>query len=166
MTRILADHPNHTIATDNFTIAADYRNRPWSKSEVEKYTQDGEEWEDPNQYFDQYPDANSFHVGLEYLIEAGKSFVPVRLGFYTLPTIDRQEPSPGQEDEEADQISYNAITAGLGIVMSTVIIDASYEYIFGSYTGDYENVSGTERAVDYSYSDSKITIGVTVHLGK
>jgi len=153
-------------ATDNFTIAADYRNRPWSSSEVEKYTQNGEEWEDPNQYFTEYPDANSFHVGLEYLIDAGKSFIPVRAGFYTIPTIDREENKDGQEPEDADQISYNAITAGVGIVMNTVIIDASYEYIFGTYVGDYENVDAGERAVDYTYSDNKITIGVSVHLGK
>jgi len=153
-------------ATDKFTIAADYRNRPWSSSEVEKYTQNGEEWDDPNQYFTEYPDANSFHVGLEYLIEAGKTFVPVRLGFYTLPTIDREDNSSDQEAEDADQISYNAITAGVGVVMSTVIIDASYEYIFGTYVGDHENVDGAERAVDYNYSDSKITIGVSVHFGK
>jgi long-chain fatty acid transport protein len=153
-------------ATDNFTIAADYRNRPWSSSEVEKYTQNGEEWEDPNQYFSEYPDANSFHVGLEYLIDAGKSFIPVRAGFYTIPTIDREAANVGQDEEDADQISYNAITAGVGIVMSTVIIDASYEYIFGTYVGDYEDVAAGERAVDYTYSDNKITIGVTVHLGK
>jgi long-chain fatty acid transport protein len=153
-------------ATDNFTIAADYRNRPWSSSEVEKYTLNEEEREDLIPFFDEWPDANSFHIGLEYLIEAGKNFVPVRLGFYTLPTINREEPSDDQEDEEADQISYNAITAGLGIVMNTVIIDASYEYIFGTYTGFYEDVGATERAVDYNYSDSKITVGVTVHIGK
>jgi long-chain fatty acid transport protein len=155
--------------TENFTIAADYRNRPWSSSEVEKYTINGVEYDGsdiPEGWFDPYPDANSFHVGLEYLIEAGKTFVPVRVGFYTLPTIDREEPQPDQDNKDADQISYNAITAGLGVVMSTVIIDASYEYIFGSYTGDYENVSGNDTAVEYSYSDSKITIGVTVHIGK
>jgi long-chain fatty acid transport protein len=157
-------------ATDNFTIAADYRNRPWSKSEVEKYTQNGEEWDDPNQYFSEYPDANSFHVGLEYLIEAGKNFIPIRAGFYTLPTTSREAANPelpDQEETDREQISYNAITAGLGIVMNTVIIDASYEYIFGTYTGFYESMAtGPDRAVDYSYSDSRITVGVTVHIGK
>ncbi len=152
-------------ATDNFTIAADYRNRPWSNSEVEKYTENGFDYENPNDLFDEYPDANSFHVGLEYLIETGKNFVPVRLGFYTLPTTSREPINPDipdQESEDTEQISYNAITAGLGIVMQTVIIDASYEYIFGTYTGFYED----GRPVDYNYSDSKITVGVTVHLGK
>jgi long-chain fatty acid transport protein len=152
-------------ATDNFTIAADYRNRPWSNSEVEKYTENGFDYENPNDLFDEFPDANSFHVGLEYLIETGKNFVPVRLGFYTLPTTSREPINPDipdQKPEDTEQISYNAITAGLGIVMQTVIIDASYEYIFGTYTGFYED----GRPVDYNYSDSKITIGVTVHLGK
>jgi long-chain fatty acid transport protein len=158
-------------ATDNFTIAADYRNRPWSSSEVEKYTINDFEYsgsEIPEGWFEEYPDANSFHVGIEYLIEAGKNFVPVRLGFYTLPTINRQASSDVEEanDNLPDQISYNTITAGFGVVMSTVIIDASYEYIFGTYTGDYEDVNGGERAVDYKLSDSKITVGITVHLGK
>jgi long-subunit fatty acid transport protein len=158
-------------ATDNFTIAADYRNRPWSSSEVEKYTENGEEYTDPEvlaEFFSEYPDANSFHVGLEYLIEAGKNFVPVRLGFYTLPTTSREAATEEQDDQDIlpDQISYNAITAGVGIVMNTVIIDASYEYIFGTYVGFYEDVDAAERAVDYSLSDSKITIGVSVHLGK
>jgi long-subunit fatty acid transport protein len=158
-------------ATDNFTIAADYRNRPWSSSEVEKYTENGEEYTDPEvlaEFFSEYPDANSFHVGLEYLIEAGKNFVPVRLGFYTLPTTSREAATEEQDDQDIlpDQISYNAITAGVGVVMNTVIIDASYEYIFGTYVGFYEDVDAAERAVDYSLSDSKITIGVSVHLGK
>jgi len=153
-------------ATDNFTIAADYRNRPWSGSEVEKYTKDGFEYEDPNERFTEYPDANSFHVGLEYLIEAGKNFVPVRVGFYTLPTTSREARKSDEEATDPEQISYNAITAGLGIVMNTVIIDASYEYIFGTYTGFYETVDFQESPVDYNYSDSKITIGITVHMGK
>lgn len=153
-------------ATDNFTIAADYRNRPWSKSEVEKYTEDGVEYDNPNDLFTEYPDANSFHVGLEYLIESGKNFIPVRVGFYTLPTTSREARKTGQEATDPDQISYNAITAGLGIVMNTVIIDASYEYIFGTYTGFYEDVDFQERPVDYNYSDSKITVGISVHIGK
>jgi long-chain fatty acid transport protein len=154
-------------ATDNLTFAVDYRNRPWSKSEVEKYTENGVEWEDPNQYFDQYPDANSIHFGLEYLIDTGKNFIPVRLGYYTLPTIDREAQSDQQSlnGVKPDQIMYNVITAGLGLVMNRIILDASYEYVFGTYVGDYEMVNFEERAVDYSYSDSRITIGATVHLG-
>ena len=87
--------------------------------------------------------------------------MPIRLGFYTLPTTSREEPAAGQEDEDADQISYNAITAGLGFVMQTVILDGSIEYIFGSYVGDYEDGS----PVDYDYTDFKITIGATIHFG-
>jgi long-chain fatty acid transport protein len=160
-------------ATDNFTIAADYRNRPWSNSEVEKYTENGTEYDDPDllaDWFPEYPDANSFHIGLEYLIEAGKNFIPVRAGFYTLPTTSREASNPDRPDEDVtdrEQISYNAITAGVGIVMNTVIIDASYEYIFGTYTGFYEDTGlGEYNPVDYKISDNKITIGVTVHIGK
>jgi long-chain fatty acid transport protein len=153
-------------ATDNLTIAADYRNRPWSKSEVEKYTENDIEYENPNDLFTEYPDANSFHVGIEYLIEAGKNFIPVRAGFYTLPTTSREARKTGEEATDPEQISYNAITAGFGVVMNTVIIDASYEYIFGTYTGFYEDTGTGERPVEYSFSDNKITIGLTVHIGK
>jgi long-chain fatty acid transport protein len=155
-------------ATDNFTIAADYRNRPWSKSEVEKYTQDGVEWENPNQYFNEYPNANSIHLGLEYLLEAGKNFVPLRVGYYTLPTTSKAFSGFDNEGDpiyDGSQILYSGVTAGLGIVMNTVIIDASYEYVFGSYVGWQETYQGSDRFVDYTYSDNRITLGLSVHIG-
>ena len=93
-------------------------------------------------------------MGLEYLAQAGKSVVPLRLGFYTLPT-------PG-EDEQEEQISFSAVTAGVGVILGTVILDASFEYIFGTWAGDEEN----DQFVDYSSSDFRITIGGTVHFGK
>ena len=87
-------------ANDNLSLAADYRHRPWSGSE---YFQDGEQWDAEDW---QLQDANSFHVGMEYLIQSGKAIVPLRLGFYTLPT-----PATAYDyvkDDLGDQISYNA----------------------------------------------------------
>jgi long-subunit fatty acid transport protein len=133
-------------ASDNLTLAADYRVRSWSSAKLEF---DGEEVD-----LEGAQNANSIHVGLEYLAQAGKSVVPLRLGFYTLPT-------PGVDDQE-EQISYNAVTAGVGVIMGTVILDGSFEYIFGSYAGDEEN----DQYVDYSTSDFRVTIGGTVHFGK
>ena len=132
-------------ASDNLTIAADYRSRAWSNAKVEF---DSEEMEFTDQ------NANSFHVGMEYLAQAGKSVVPLRLGFYTLPT-------PGLDDND-DQITFSGITAGVGVILGNVILDGSFEYIFGSYVGDTED----ERNVDYTVSDFRVTVGGTIHFGK
>ena len=143
-------------ASDNLSLAADYRNRPWSGSE---YFQDGEKWDDE---FWKLQDANSFHVGLEYLVQSGKAILPLRLGFYTLPT-----PATDYDyvnNKEGDQISYNAITAGLGLVMGSFIVDGSFEYRFGSYIGDYDGEA--MKNVEYTISDFKVTLGATIHLGK
>jgi len=90
---------------------------------------------------------------LEYLAQAGNSVLPLRLGFYTLPT-------PGV-DENDDQISFNGITAGLGIILGKIILDGSFEYVFGSYVGDQED----SRDVDYTVSDFRVTVGGTIHFG-
>jgi len=143
-------------ASDNLSLAADYRHRPWSGSELYVEGEKQDYWE--------LKDANSFHVGLEYLIQSGKAVVPIRLGFYTLPT-------PGatydyENDSEGDQISYNALTAGLGLVMGKFILDGSFEYQFGSNVFDYEfDDMNNIRNVEYSLSNFKVTLGATIHLG-
>ena len=129
-------------ASDNLTIAADYRSRSWSNLEV-----DGEKVE----YVE---DANSIHVGLEYLASAGNNVMPLRFGFYTAPTPDI--------DENEDQIAFNALTAGIGIIMGSIILDGSFEYMFGSYVGDTEN--GAD--VDYKVSDFRVTVGGVIHFGE
>jgi long-subunit fatty acid transport protein len=141
-------------ATDNLSLAADYRHRPWSGSE---FFQDGEQYDEE---LWKLQDANSFHVGMEYLIQSGKAIVPIRLGFYTLPT-------PGtdydyENNEEGDQISYNGLTTGVGLVLGSFILDGSFEYLFGSYIGDID----AGENVEYTISDFKVTIGATLHLGK
>jgi long-subunit fatty acid transport protein len=133
-------------ASDNLTIAADYRGRNWSSAEIEvEGADEAFEFTDQN--------ANSVHVGLEYLAEAGKNVMPLRLGFYTIPT-------PGV-DENDDQVTFSAVTAGLGVIMGTIILDGSFEYVFGSFVGDTED----SRDVDYSVSDFRVTIGGTIHFG-
>ena len=48
--------------------------------------------------------------------------------------------------------------------MGSFIVDGSFEYIFGSYVGDYD--TNPDKNVDYSVSDFKVTLGATIHLGK
>ncbi len=145
-------------ATDNLSLAADFRSRSWSGSE---YFQDGEKRDEDDWALE---DANSIHVGLEYLIQSGKAILPVRLGFYTLPTPATEYDYVNGKD--GDQISYSAVTGGLGLVMGSFIIDGSLEYIFGSYIGDSDDKNGSEYNVEYSISDFKVTLGATIHFGK
>jgi len=138
-------------ASDNVTLAADYRSRPWSKAKYEyEYMGETQEIELGAE------DANSFHVGLEYLAQAGENVMPLRVGFFTVPT-------PGT-DYNDDQIVFSAVTAGLGLIMGNNILDGSFEYMFGSYVGDIDPISGSD--VDYKLSDFRITVGGTVHFGK
>ncbi len=130
-------------ASDNLTFAADYRSRPWKNLKVN-------DEEVPDDFIE---NANSFHIGLEYLAQAGDNIMPLRAGFFTVPT-------PGM-DAKGDQIAYNAVTAGLGIILGNIILDGSFEYMFGSYPSD---LVGEES--DISVSDFKITVGGTVHFGK
>ena len=134
-------------ASDKVTLAADYHAAPWSDAEDE----DGDPFTKEN--------ANSFHVGLEYLAGSGSSVLPLRLGFYTVPTAF--------QDYNEDAVSFNAITAGIGIIMDKIILDASFEYIFGSFAGDDEAewIGGEKKIVDFDLSDFRITVGAVIHLG-
>lgn len=137
-------------ASAKLLLAADYGSRPWSSAEIEE---DGETYEVGME------DANSLHFGLEYLAESGDSFMPLRLGFYTQPT-----PATDYND---DQVTYNGITTGIGIIMEKLIIDGSFEYVFGTYVGDSESDEfGDMREVEYTHNDFRITVGAALHLGK
>lgn len=132
-------------AGDNMTIAFDYRSRPWSNAKlmVDDFELDlGAE------------DANSIHVGLEYLFQGSNSVLPFRLGYFTQPTINT--------DLDDEQIVYSGLSAGLGIVMNNFIIDGSVEYVFGTYAGDYDAFG---ELVDYNSSDLRISIGGVIHIG-
>ena len=130
-------------ASDNLTIAADYRLRPLDKIEVE-----GE-----SVYEDVDITGNSFHVGLEYLMQAGQNPMPIRLGYFTFPTT--------QFDVNDDQVTFNGVSAGLGLLMGNFILDGAFEWVFGSFPGDTEN--GDD--VNYSYNDFRVTVGAVIHLG-
>lgn len=134
-------------ASDNLTIATDYKSRSWSNLEFEGVKLDSIE------------DASSFHVGLEYIANAGQNPMPLRFGFYTAPTTGY--------DLKGDQVSYNALTAGIGLIMGNLILDGGFEYLFGSYAGDYETDSfGNRNYIDYNVTDFKITIGGVIHFGE
>jgi hypothetical protein len=50
--------------------------------------------------------------------------------------------------------------------MDKVILDGSFEYLFGSFAGDNEDEWGFEsKSVDYNLNDFRITLGAVIHLG-
>lgn len=139
-------------ASEKLLLAADYSSRPWSSAELEE---GGETYE----LSDMVEDANSLHFGLEYLAESGENILPLRFGFYTQPT-----PATDYND---DQVTLNGITAGAGLIMDKLIIDGSFQYLFGSYVGDTETDEfGNDREVDYTQNDFKVTVGATLHFGE
>ncbi len=132
-------------ATDELTLAFDYRSRPWSKAENE----DGDEIEMLKE------DANSIHVGMEYLANLGDNFLPIRLGFYT-------EPLPVQDANE-DQISNNVFTGGIGIIMGSIIIDGSFEWSMSSYSR-FKTTDNND--IDFDGNDFRISFGTVIHFNK
>ena len=137
-------------ATDVFTVLFDYRHRKWSNVE----------WEVEGQSFDfiTFQDANSFHVGLEYLATAGDSFVPLRLGFNTVPQF--------YTDYYDDKITGYNFTAGAGLILGKIILDAAFEYTRLSYV-EYQYTDATlEEDVVYNQNNFRITIGGVIHLGE
>jgi len=136
-------------ASDKLVLAADFRSRKWSDAEITE--EDGETYA----LTDMIQDANSIHFGLEYLAESGDNYMPLRVGFYTEPTLGT--------DSNDDQIVYSALTGGIGFVMDQIILDGSFEYVFGSYTVDEAWIN--EWDVEYTYNDFRITLGGAIHLG-
>jgi hypothetical protein len=100
--------------TDELTLAADYRIRPLSQTK-----RDGK----VDSAF--FADANSFHVGAEYLIRLKDSFLPIRAGFYTQPLEFK--------DADRNQVIRNIVTTGIGFVMGPISFDASLEWYNVSY---------------------------------
>jgi hypothetical protein len=161
-------------ATDNLTLAFDYRSRAWSKMKYDSYEVNGNEydqlwqWNESLQEYEQVDledyeiyeyDANSIHIGMEYLAQSGENVLPLRIGFYTLPTLG--------EDRNGDQIKFNAFTAGAGLVMESIILDASVEFITGSIeVEEYESFSGTYIDTDISIKDFRFTLGAAIHFGQ
>jgi long-subunit fatty acid transport protein len=141
-------------ATENLTLAADYRIHPVDKIEDE----------DDDPIFDEDLDVtgNSLHIGLEYLMQAGESVMPLRLGFYTYPSSYFESSLDGGDPE---QVIGNGFSAGIGLIMGNLIFDAAFEYIPLSYTEVF--FDGLDYYdMDWTQKDFRITLGAVLHLGQ
>ncbi len=130
--------------TDNLLIAADYNSRPISQIKLES----GATLAD----FD-VPDVNSFHVGLEYLLGT-ETIIPIRLGYYTNPL--------GIKDVDKNEVVAGVITAGTGIALGNVILDASIE--LSGYQQTLDNTGPND--ITFTEGDVFITLGAVIHLGE
>jgi hypothetical protein len=142
------------LATNNLTLAVDYRFRNWEDVELRMMGQTIKLYD---YYKSQYGESvnfsgNSLHAGLEYLVQNGDNVIPLRLGYFQYPNLDF--------DYNNKQIALNGLTAGVGLIMGKVILDGAFEWAFGSYPYDEENGS----IIDYKINEFKISIGAVIHL--
>ncbi len=129
--------------TPKLRLAADYEMRgfsnfetrlTWTSPDLQNLNTDRfekAEWENVNQ----------FRLGAEYLLTAGNSFVPLRIGLKT-------EPKP-YKDFEDNQVVGAALTMGIGLVAKSFTLAAALEY--SALSLKYYYYDG------YSYSESEIT---------
>ncbi len=70
-------------------------------------------------------DKQELRVGFEYVLIAGRLKVPLRGGYFS----DRQI----NQDFVANTPRFNGFTAGIGLVLGSVLFDVAYIYEFGTY---------------------------------
>ena len=126
--------------TDRLLLAADLNMQPVSKVEI-----DGTPLSDFGQ-----EDLNSLHFGLEYLL-GDETIIPIRLGFYSNPL--------GFKDDEDQQVVAGVLTAGTGISIGNILVDASFEYSRAEYVID-KSINAKLTTTDLIF-----TLGAVMHLG-
>ncbi len=130
--------------TDKLLLAFDYNSRPISKVKLES----GNTLAELNM-----PDISSFHIGLEYLLGT-ETIIPIRLGYYTNPL--------GTKDVDDKEVVAGVITAGTGIALGNVILDASIE--LSGYQQTLDNTGPND--ITFTEGDVFITLGAVIHLGE
>jgi hypothetical protein len=137
---------------DELTLSADYTRTRWSDPTIAGYfdlprTPRGEQDSPPPPDVRPpllYPtlrepetvlaqeDAEQFRLGVEYVLFTSRLKVPLRLGYFS----DRQiTPNPTGELPR-----FNGITAGIGVVVGSLLFDVAYVYEFGEYFVTQESV--------------------------
>ncbi len=81
-------------------------------------------------------DSEQIRFGVEYVFIGRRIKVPVRGGYFN----DRQI----RRDRDGHAPRYNGFTAGTGIIVGSVLLDAAYLYEYGSYI-DALDLKTTQR---------------------
>jgi long-subunit fatty acid transport protein len=147
-------------AQSRLTLSADYTRTFWSRAYVYNFfTLPQSESPglsvavapapNPKDTYDKLPypyvaetdqaDSEQLRFGVEYVLIGRRLKVPVRGGYFN----DRQI----RRDRNGRAPRYNGFTAGTGIIVGSVLLDAAYLYEFGSFVdlSDQKNTQHTHR---------------------
>lgn len=129
------------------TLSVDYTRTLWSEGIIHDYFDLGRTGA-PN-IFEQLPyptldgtvpqdDTEQFRVGLEYVVIRGRLKVPIRIGYFNdkqyFPAIRRFATlGDGSVIPVTRAPRFDAVTAGAGIVIGSLLLDGAYVYEHGSY---------------------------------
>ena len=120
-----------------FTISTDYEMRSYKDKEIDTGVDP-----EPAKYL---YDLNQFRIGTEYLIVSDFAVIPIRLGFFTDPTLL----SYINQDNDVDQIKGNGLSIGSGLIFGKFSFDVSatisgWEIDFGNgiKESNYRSVIG------------------------
>ena len=154
---------------DTLTVSADFTRTRWSQSRIEGYfdlavtPQDDEDGNpspapapvirpalqyptlrDPTVELFAQREAQQLRLGVEYVFLASRLKIPLRLGYFS----DRQiTPNPA-----GDVPRFNGLTAGIGVVLGSMLLDVAYVYEFGEYSVSAESVGESETAAPIRYA--------------
>ena len=84
-------------------------------------------------------DTEQFRAGLEYVIIRGRLRLPIRLGYFNDRQYFRSIPGYVTVGDGPPLVvngapRFDALTAGAGIIIGPLLLDAAYNYEHGSYT--------------------------------
>jgi hypothetical protein len=138
----------------NFTFAFDWVQRPWKKAKVHRILQENDNRIHVS--MDQvFANANSFHMGIEYMTRVAGLILPWRIGFFNHPEqlfeYNRQQP-----DNKGDQISSHFLTTGFGVWSKIFRFDISLTYKFYQYQRDF---GIPDSPFDYKISKFRFLMG-------
>lgn len=105
-------------------------------------------------------DANSLHVGLEYLVPFKEVVLPVRVGFHTDPRLERQFATE-RPNHRGDPISGLAFSVGAGIQASPVSFDLSVDFGLSEYS---ERNVFEEQAQGWSVKERTVRVVFAVQV--
>jgi hypothetical protein len=125
-------------ATGALTLSADYTRTFWSRGRVRNFyqidaTPDGGPPPEPNVFSElPYPtlddldqtDTQQIRIGIEYVLISGRLKVPLRIGYF----VDRQyfRAAPAAGDDTGSPPWFRGYTAGTGVAVGPVLVDAAY----------------------------------------
>jgi long-subunit fatty acid transport protein len=164
---------------DTLTLSADFTRARWSEAVIDGYfdlprtaraDEDGNPAPKPPPFIReplQYPtlrdptteralqtDAQQFRLGLEYVFLTRRLKVPLRVGYFS----DRQiTPNP-----TGDIPRFNGLTAGIGVVLGSMLLDVAYVYEFGEYSVSTESVgeSPSNAQIRYALTTNRVYASV------